>query len=52
MKPVNKEESRWQYWRNENPKEHRDRFKTWAKKMMAKARRRYYKSEIENRWKN
>jgi hypothetical protein len=45
MKPVSKAESRWLYWRSENPRERRDGFTVWAKKMMAKARRRQGKLE-------
>ena len=44
MKPSCKAESRWLYWRTENPKNHRDRFSQWAKKQMVKARRRHYKN--------
>jgi len=45
MRPVSKAESRWLFWRCENPKERRDKFKTWAKRMMTKARRRDGKRE-------
>lgn len=45
MKPVSKSESRWLFWRTENPKHTRDRFQTWAKHMMAKARRRHSKQQ-------
>lgn len=48
MKPICESEARWLYWRKENPKERRDKFKQWAKKQMVKARRRFYKKEIYN----
>jgi hypothetical protein len=43
MKPKSKAEARWKYWREENPKKHQDRFSTWAKKMMKRAQRRWFK---------
>lgn len=45
MKPICKSEARWKYWRDENPKDHRDNFKSWAKKQMARARRRFLRDE-------
>jgi len=47
MKPINKQEGRWYYWRSEtffNPKKGFARF---AKKQIAKARRRFEKQELD-----
>ena len=47
-KPICKSESRWAYWRKEAHEIHRgcnpDKFVRWAKRQMAKARRRFLKS--------
>jgi hypothetical protein len=42
-KPTCKAESRWKYWREENPKASKDKFRRWAKMMMTRARRRFLK---------
>lgn len=42
-KPFCKSEANWKYWREENPKSHRDKFSQWAKKQMNRARRRFLK---------
>ncbi len=46
-KPLCKAETKWIYWREENPKANIDKFSKWAKKQMNKARRRYFKEEID-----
>ena len=54
MKPVCKNECRWLFWRNENPNHfNNDRgFGKYAKKLMNKARRRFYKKELREEMKN
>jgi len=54
VKPVCKNECRWLFWRNENPNHsNNDKgFGKYAKKLMNKARRRFYKKELREEMKN
>lgn len=48
MKPLCKGEGKWKYWREENPRDKGCGFKTWAKKMMKRAVRRFLKKIESN----
>jgi hypothetical protein len=48
MKPCSKIEACWKYWREEGRSDKPDRFKSWAKKQMVKARRRFGKEVVRD----